>query len=151
MILGNMVIQVETVEQPILIWLPMSHHGAYSSVINGLIIHFTVGTRVIFKVFFNNIAENRSSVAVVLMDRSSNRPLNHKIPMCGLDISTALSGNSITGIATPYFFMCLRMVSASRPWAMGLLAICCAYQTVDMFPRVFFRARYSFRQPSYMA
>ena len=37
-----------------------------------------------------------------------------------------------------YFFMFFRMVSALRPWAMSILAICCEYQISD-FPGFLFQ------------
>ena len=42
-------------------------------------------------------------------------------------------------------FMCLRIVSALRPWAIFDLAICSEYQTSDIPRRRFFSAWYSFR------
>src|ERR1039458_2613850 len=47
--------------------------------------------------------------------------------------------------------MCFRMVSALRPWAIWFFAMCCAYQTSDMFGRLILRDRYSFCQLLYMA
>jgi hypothetical protein len=50
-----------------------------------------------------------------------------------------------------YFFMCLRMVSALRPFAMSIFAICREYHTSNILWRFFFKSRYAFLQASYIA
>ncbi len=47
-----------------------------------------------------------------------------------------------------YRVMCLRIVSALRPWAMSNFATLCEYHLSDIPGRRFFSARYSFRQLS---
>ena len=43
------------------------------------------------------------------------------------------------------------IVLASRPCAIGVLAICCEYQTSDSFGRFLRKALYAFCQLAYMA
>ncbi len=47
--------------------------------------------------------------------------------------------------------MCFLMVLASRPCATPVLAICCEYQTTDLFGRFFRKALYAFCQLAYLA
>ena len=42
--------------------------------------------------------------------------------------------------------MCFLMVLASRPCVTSVLAICCEYQTSDLFGRFFRKALYAFCQ-----
>ena len=55
------------------------------------------------------------------------------------------------GLPSFYFFMFLRMVSGLLPFAISILAICCEYQTSDMFGRFFNSRRYAFCQLAYLA
>lgn len=63
----------------------------------------------------------------------------------GLELGEKIPPNYLHG------FMFFLTVLASRPFALGNLAICCEYHTSDMSGRCFRSALYAFCQAAYMA